>query len=134
MSVRYSNIYENNCGIRGVDNSKIVGYNIDAWNQVVTWDNADSLGRNCVHDNRYNLYLDGSQFELGISLQDPGSSPAINHFQGGENCVYNPGISPGGNGSFNNASFARGVGAKWISVITVVRRRFISSGNGLYLL
>lgn len=112
-SVRYSQIYENNCGIRGVEASKITGYRLPYGVTSITWDNADSLARNCVYDNRYNLYLDESQFELGLALSEPGSTPPIMHFQGGENCIYNPLISPGGNGSFHGASIANVVDNFW---------------------
>jgi len=82
-TVRYSNIYENNCGIR-LNDGHAAGY-YDARSPDPL--SPDSIGHNCIHNNNYNLFADQGQFEMGREY-DFGTTTI--HYLGWLNSVYDP--------------------------------------------
>ncbi len=86
--IRHSRISGHDEGVRSVGSS-IFGY--ERHSDPVTWDNPDSLGRNCVFQNDYNLYGYEAIYEFAKTYDDGG----VPHYQGGENSIFDPGTLQG---------------------------------------
>lgn len=83
VSLRRSRVYDQAEGLRAVWGS-IFGY--ERHSDPVTWDNPDSLGRNCVYQNEYNLYGFYGVYEFAKTYYDKN----VPHYQGGENSIFDP--------------------------------------------
>jgi hypothetical protein len=83
LTVRYSNIFHQSIGLAMVY-AKVNGY--ESSDDPPNWDNADSLARNCIFENDYNLLGYYSTFELARTYYN-GAEP---HYQGGESSIYDP--------------------------------------------
>lgn len=83
VSLRRSRVHDQAEGLRAVWGS-IFGY--ERHSDPVTWDNPDSLGRNCVYRNDYNLYGYYGVYEFAKTYYDKN----VPHYQGGENSIFDP--------------------------------------------
>jgi hypothetical protein len=81
ITVRHSQIHDQYTGI-GMNWAITNGY--ESSTSPVTWDNPDSLARNCVFNNGFNLFGYYATFELAKPYYD-GSVP---HYQGGQSSIY----------------------------------------------
>jgi hypothetical protein len=83
VCIRYNRIWDQAIGVCAVYGT-IFGYYTRT--NPVTWDNPDSLGRNCIYENDYNLYAYESYYEMARTYVDKG----IPHYQGGQNSIFQP--------------------------------------------
>ncbi len=83
LTVRHSTVHGQNTGLCMLY-AAVNGY--ESPSHPPRWDNPDSLARNCIYDNNYNLFGHYATFELGRAYYN-GSEP---HYQGGESSVYYP--------------------------------------------
>ncbi|MBN1448664.1 MAG: right-handed parallel beta-helix repeat-containing protein [Bacteroidetes bacterium] len=86
--IRHSRIHGQYQGIRATGSS-MFGY--ERHSDPVTWDNPDSLGRNCVYWNEYNLFGYEALYEFAKTYYDR----SVPHYQGGENSIFDPGSLQG---------------------------------------
>lgn len=88
LVLRYSKVHEQSVGVGAIWGT-VHGY-LSA-TQPVQWYNRDSLGRNCIYWNDYNLLGHYGTFEFARAYY-AGATP---HYQGGENSIYDPQILQG---------------------------------------
>ncbi|MFZ1729121.1 MAG: T9SS type A sorting domain-containing protein [Bacteroidota bacterium] len=81
--LRHSKVFEQSVGVCAVW-GEVFGYY--RYSIPVRWDNADSLARNCIYHNDYNLYGYYGTFELAKAYYDK----QVPHYQGGESSIFDP--------------------------------------------
>ncbi len=97
--LRHSVVKEQSIGLCAVW-GKVYGYYDSSL--PATWDNPDSLGRNCVAFNDYNLWGYYATYEFGKAYYDQ----SVPHYQGGENTIVSPYTLQGGF-EYSNADLQR---------------------------
>ncbi|MBE0643693.1 MAG: T9SS type A sorting domain-containing protein [Bacteroidetes bacterium] len=83
VRIRYNRIWDQAIGVCAIYGT-LFGYYTRT--NPVKWDNPDSLGRNCIFWNDYNLYGYEAYYEMARTYYDNG----VPHYQGGQNSIFQP--------------------------------------------
>ncbi len=86
ISVRNSDVHGNRAGL-AAHHGHIVGYYKESFSQSATFSNPDSLARNCIYENDFNIYGNYGRYEMAKTLLDTDSKP---HYQGSQSSIFDP--------------------------------------------